>query len=56
MEPITTSQPLMPPKESDSIGSLAFASFDGQMKKLIDMTKEEKLPLPGLGANVDIKA
>jgi len=44
------------PKEASSIAGRAFTSFNGEMEQLIEMTKNEKLPVANLGTKIDTRA
>ena len=55
MEPISNNQTSSMPQELSSVAGRAFASFNGEMRQLIDMTENEKLPEANLGAKVDIR-
>jgi hypothetical protein len=50
MESISNLQPLLPSKEAASLLRRAFASFGGEIDQLIEMTRNEKLPVANLGS------
>ncbi|HJT24959.1 MAG TPA: hypothetical protein VJ873_10295 [bacterium] len=55
MEPISNLPPVAPSKETSSLLGKAFASFGSEIDQLIEMTKNEKLPVANLDTKIDTK-
>lgn len=55
MEPISNLPPLAPSNGTSSLLGKAFGSFSSEIAQLIEMTKNEKLPVANLGTKIDIK-